>query len=83
MTDTRTIKRSLMSWGTGRSYLPKRLAEGSAAVVVLENADHLEAVVHSDVVDTDTVVFTLSRFEEFPDLWTSDTTFKNLSLIHI
>jgi len=58
VTDTRTIKRSLMSWGTGRSYLPKRLAEGSAAVVVLENADHLEAVVHSDVVDTDTVVFT-------------------------
>ena len=24
----------------------------------------------------ETVVFTLSRFEEFPDLWVSDTTFK-------
>jgi dipeptidyl aminopeptidase/acylaminoacyl peptidase len=26
----------------------------------------------------DTVVFTLSRFEEFPDLWVSDTSFRNM-----
>jgi dipeptidyl aminopeptidase/acylaminoacyl peptidase len=28
--------------------------------------------------NADTVVFTLSRFEEFPDLWVSDTSFKNM-----
>ena len=29
----------------------------------------------------DTVVFTLSRFEEFPNLWVSDTTFKNMQKV--
>jgi dipeptidyl aminopeptidase/acylaminoacyl peptidase len=29
----------------------------------------------------DTVVFTLSRFEEFPDLWVSDTTFKDMKKV--
>lgn len=29
----------------------------------------------------DTVVFTLSRFEEFPDLWVSDLTFKDLQKV--
>lgn len=29
----------------------------------------------------DTVVFTLSRFDEFPDLWVSDTTFKDLKKV--
>ncbi|MBA3296147.1 MAG: S9 family peptidase, partial [Acidobacteria bacterium] len=32
----------------------------------------------SKAKNADTVVFTLSRFEEFPDLWTSDTTFKDM-----
>jgi dipeptidyl aminopeptidase/acylaminoacyl peptidase len=30
---------------------------------------------------TDTVVFTLSRFEEFPDLWVGDTTFKDMKKV--
>jgi dipeptidyl aminopeptidase/acylaminoacyl peptidase len=30
---------------------------------------------------SDTVVFTLSRFEEFPDLWVSDTTFKDMKKV--
>ena len=29
----------------------------------------------------DTVVFTLSRFEDFPDLWVSDTTFKDMKKV--
>jgi dipeptidyl aminopeptidase/acylaminoacyl peptidase len=29
----------------------------------------------------ETVVFTLSRFEEFPDLWISDTTFKDMKKV--
>ncbi len=29
----------------------------------------------------DTVVFTLSRFEEFPDLWLSDTSFKDMKKV--
>ena len=29
----------------------------------------------------DTVVFTLSRFEEFPNLWVSDTTFRNMQKV--
>lgn len=29
----------------------------------------------------DTVVYTLSRFEEFPDLWVSDTTFKDMKRV--
>jgi dipeptidyl aminopeptidase/acylaminoacyl peptidase len=29
----------------------------------------------------DTVVFTLSRFEEFPDLWVSDTSFKDMKKV--
>jgi dipeptidyl aminopeptidase/acylaminoacyl peptidase len=31
--------------------------------------------------NADTVVFTLSRTEEFPDLWVSDTTFKDLKKV--
>jgi dipeptidyl aminopeptidase/acylaminoacyl peptidase len=31
--------------------------------------------------DADRVVFTLARFDEFPDLWTSDTTFKDMKKI--
>ena len=31
--------------------------------------------------NADTVVFTLSRFEEYPDLWTSDTTFKDMKKV--
>lgn len=31
--------------------------------------------------NTDTVVFTLSRFDEFPDLWTSDLTFKDMTKV--
>jgi dienelactone hydrolase len=31
--------------------------------------------------NADTVVFTLSRFEEFPDLWTSDVTFKDMKKV--
>ena len=31
--------------------------------------------------NTDTVVFTLSRFEEFPDLWVSDTSFKDMKKV--
>ena len=31
--------------------------------------------------NADTVVFTLSRFEEFPDLWASDTTFKDMKKV--
>jgi len=30
---------------------------------------------------SDTVVFTLSRFEEFPDLWVGDTTFKDMKKV--
>lgn len=29
----------------------------------------------------DTIVYTLSRFEEFPDLWVSDTTFANMKKV--
>src|SRR5262249_24848853 len=31
--------------------------------------------------NADTVVFTLSRFEEFPDLWASDVTFKDMKKV--
>src|SRR5262245_40356906 len=31
--------------------------------------------------NADTVVFTLSRFEEFPDLWVSDPTFKDMKKV--
>ncbi len=31
--------------------------------------------------NADTVVFTLSRYEEFPDLWTSDLTFKDMKKV--
>ena len=31
--------------------------------------------------DADTVVFTLSRFEEFPDLWVSDTSFRDMKKV--
>jgi dienelactone hydrolase len=31
--------------------------------------------------NADTVVFTLSRFEEFPDIWTSDLTFKDMKKV--
>jgi dipeptidyl aminopeptidase/acylaminoacyl peptidase len=31
--------------------------------------------------NADTIVFTLSRFEEFPDLWVSDTTFRNMKKV--
>jgi dipeptidyl aminopeptidase/acylaminoacyl peptidase len=31
--------------------------------------------------NADAVVFTLSRFEEFPDLWVSDTTFKDMKKV--
>ena len=31
--------------------------------------------------NADTVVFTLSRFEEFPDIWASDTSFKDMKKI--
>ena len=31
--------------------------------------------------NADTVVFTLSRFDEFPDLWTSDLTFKDMTKV--
>ena len=31
--------------------------------------------------NADTVVFTLSRFEEFPDLWVSDTSFKDMKKV--
>jgi dipeptidyl aminopeptidase/acylaminoacyl peptidase len=31
--------------------------------------------------NADTVVFTLSRFEEYPDLWTSDTSFKDMKKV--
>jgi len=31
--------------------------------------------------NADTVVFTLSRFEEFPDLWISDTSFKDMKKV--
>src|SRR6185295_7399668 len=31
--------------------------------------------------NADTVVFTLSRTEEFPDLWTSDTSFKDMKKV--
>jgi hypothetical protein len=31
--------------------------------------------------NADTVVFTLSRFEEFPDLWVSDLTFKDMKKV--
>jgi dipeptidyl aminopeptidase/acylaminoacyl peptidase len=31
--------------------------------------------------NADTVVFTLSRFEEFPDLWVSDTTFRDMKKV--
>jgi dipeptidyl aminopeptidase/acylaminoacyl peptidase len=31
--------------------------------------------------NADTVVFTLSRFEEFPDLWTSDSSFKDMKKV--
>jgi dipeptidyl aminopeptidase/acylaminoacyl peptidase len=31
--------------------------------------------------NAETVVFTLSRFEEFPDLWLSDTTFKDMKKV--
>jgi dipeptidyl aminopeptidase/acylaminoacyl peptidase len=31
--------------------------------------------------NADTVVFTLSRFEEFPDLWVSDATFKDMKRV--
>jgi dipeptidyl aminopeptidase/acylaminoacyl peptidase len=31
--------------------------------------------------NADTVVYTLSRFEEFPDLWVSDTTFKDMKKV--
>ena len=31
--------------------------------------------------NTDTVVFTLSRFDEYPDIWTSDLTFKDMKKV--
>jgi dipeptidyl aminopeptidase/acylaminoacyl peptidase len=31
--------------------------------------------------NADTVVFTLSRYEEFPDIWTSDLTFKDMKKV--
>ena len=31
--------------------------------------------------NADTIVFTLSRFEEFPDLWVSDTNFKDMKKV--
>jgi hypothetical protein len=31
--------------------------------------------------NADTVVFTLSRFEEFPDLWVSDTSFTDMKKV--
>src|SRR5690606_20870360 len=31
--------------------------------------------------NADTVVFTLSRFEEFPDIWASDLTFKDIKKV--
>ena len=31
--------------------------------------------------NTDTVVFTLSRFDEYPDVWTSDLTFKDMKKV--
>ena len=31
--------------------------------------------------NADTVVFTLTRFEEYPDLWTSDTSFKDMKKV--
>jgi dipeptidyl aminopeptidase/acylaminoacyl peptidase len=31
--------------------------------------------------NSDTVVFTLSRFDEFPDLWVSDTSFKDMKKV--
>ncbi|HEY0874741.1 MAG TPA: prolyl oligopeptidase family serine peptidase [Vicinamibacterales bacterium] len=31
--------------------------------------------------NADTVVFTLSRFDEFPDIWTSDLTFKDMKKV--
>jgi dipeptidyl aminopeptidase/acylaminoacyl peptidase len=31
--------------------------------------------------NADTVVFTLSRFDEFPDIWTSDLTFKDMTKV--
>ncbi len=55
--DHRLIKRSLMSWGTGRSYLQDPLPESSAAIVFLEDAEHVQAVVGSDVVTPGTVVY--------------------------
>ena len=53
---------------------------GAAApekVVMLDKA--FGPVTKADKADT--VVFTLSRFEEFPNLWVSDTTFKNMQKV--
>jgi dipeptidyl aminopeptidase/acylaminoacyl peptidase len=58
-----------------------RLANLSAAkpekVVMLDKA--FGAVVKAK--NAGTVVFTLSRFEEFPDLWLSDTSFKDIKKV--
>jgi dipeptidyl aminopeptidase/acylaminoacyl peptidase len=46
-------------------------------VVMLDKAFGVPAKAKS----ADTVVFTLSRFEEFPDLWLSDTSFKDMKKV--
>ena len=55
--DRRTVKRSLMSWGTGRNHTGEPVRPGRSAIVVLENADALPDVLAAGLVDADSTVF--------------------------
>lgn len=55
-TRIRRARRHLMSWGTGRGDLVPAGAAGTATVV-LESAEHLDAVLASDLVGPRTLVF--------------------------
>ena len=63
---------------TGFYRLPSLTVDrGAQKVVMLDKA--FGAV--NKAKNADTVVFTLSRFDEFPDLWISDTTFKDMKKV--
>jgi dienelactone hydrolase len=63
---------------TGFYRLPSLAATASPAKIVMVDKAFgaLNKAKHSD-----TVVFTLSRFDEFPDLYVSDTTFKDMKKV--
>lgn len=56
MSDSRTTKRALMTWGVGRRYVPPSDATG-AAVLMVENPEHVAAVLAGDVLAAHGVIF--------------------------